>query len=343
MIKLTKYVTKGGCACKLGPHILDKALQGVTFPTSERLIVGMEGREDAGVYALDESTGLVQTTDFFTPIVDDPYMFGQIAATNSISDVYAMGGRPITAMNLVGFPVPLVESGALAAVLEGASDVLRDAGVAVVGGHSIENETPIFGLAVTGLVDPHQVWRNRGAQVDDVLVLTKPIGTGLMSNALKGGLFKRGVQEAMHSMIMTNRIAQEVANQYTIHSCTDVTGFSLMGHGREMADASKVSFSIHFKAIPLFTDVLEAAQMGLVPASAYGNRKALGEGISFAPSVPACGVDICFDPQTSGGLLFALPEIEADHFIKSLHDAGLVKASAIGHVIEREEYSIYVN
>lgn len=340
-IKLTQYAAKGGCACKLGPHLLDEALRNVAFPTSDRVLVDMSGADDAGVYKLNETTALVQTTDFFMPVVDDPFLFGQIAATNSLSDVYAMGGTPLTAMNLVAFPVPLVEQGVLAEVMRGANEALRQAGVVTVGGHSIENEAPIFGLAVTGTVNPDKIWRNKGARPGDALILTKPLGTGIMTTALKGNLFDQGVQEAIDSMGTLNRNAAEVAKKFTVHSCTDVTGFSLMGHGREMANGSDVSLIIETNALPLFIDVLEAAAMGLVPAATYGNRKAIDD-IYFEPELAEVWQDICFDPQTSGGLLFAVPMGESEAFLDALKQAGVQTAAIIGQVVEKGEYPIYV-
>lgn len=331
MVRLTQYAAKGGCACKIGPHILSEVLRHVQFPTNERVLVDSSGMDDAGIYAVNDTLGLVQTLDFFTPVVDDAFTFGQIAAANSISDVYAMGGRPITAMNIVGFPVPLVEKGILADVLRGASAVLAEAGVAVVGGHSIENEVPLFGMSVTGLINPEQVWTNRGAQVGDVLILTKPIGTGIMSTALKGDLFLEGAKEAVASMVSTNRIATEVASKFTVHSCTDITGFSLLGHASEMARGSEVSIEIDHKRIPLFKDVQEAAQMGLVPAATYGNRKAITD-TALQDELSSVWSDICFDPQTSGGLLLAVPSEEGATLVKALHESGIVRAAEIGIV-----------
>lgn len=341
MIQLTNYAAKGGCACKIGPHILAQVLQGVTLPTSDKVLVDMSGADDAGVYQIGEDQALVQTLDFFTPVVDDPTLFGRIAAANSVSDVYAMGGTPITAMNIVGFPVPLVEQGALTAVLNGAADVLRDAGVAVVGGHSIENETPIYGLSVTGLINPKQVWRNAGAQVGDALILTKSLGTGIMSLALKAGLYDDGVQEAITSMQTLNRKASETAKHFTVHGCTDITGFSLMGHGTEMALGSGVSLHFEVARLPLFRHVHEAAEMGLVPAATYGNRKAVTN-VYFDSALAPVWSDICYDPQTSGGLLLAVPAAEATALVAALHENGVWHAACIGRVIEKGAYAVYV-
>lgn len=345
-IALTSYAAKGGCACKLGPHLLAKALLNMPSNHQEDVLVDMQAADDAGIYRINSELALVQTLDFFTPLVDDPFIFGQIAAANSLSDVYAMGGRPITALNILAFPISLVEAGALQEVFRGANQVLQRAGVALLGGHSVENETPLFGLSVTGQVHPERFWSNGGAQVGDALILTKPLGTGLMTTALKGELFERGCQEALDSMVQLNDIASQVGHDFTIHACTDVTGFSLMGHGREMADASQVSLQIDSQSLPLFHQVLEAAEMGLVPAATYGNRKALLEGESpsvyLEPYLNGAWSDICFDPQTSGGLLFAVPHQEAEAMLDMLVKQGLIKARRIGKVIEKSQYSVYV-
>lgn len=340
-IRLTQYASKGGCACKLGPHLLDEALKHVHFPTNERVVSDMKGSEDAGVFKISDTLGLVQTTDFFMPVVDDPFLFGKIAAINSLSDVYAMGGTPLTAMNLVAFPVPLVEAGALTAVLEGANEALREAGVAVVGGHSIENEAPIFGLAVTGTVPLDSIWCNHGAKPGDVLILTKALGTGIMTTALKGGLFPEGVEEATRSMCTLNKVAARVSKNFTIHSCTDVTGFSLMGHSLEMAKGSDCSLHILANQLPLFRDVKEAAMMGLVPAATYGNKKALSH-IAISPQLGDVWTDICFDPQTSGGLLLALPEQEGHACVQALRENGVTEAAIIGNVREKGDAFVYV-
>lgn len=275
MVRLTDYVTSGGCACKIGPHILERVLKAVTPVTNEHVLADMTGADDAGIYKISDRLALVQTLDFFTPVVNDPTLFGKIAAANALSDVYAMGGIPLTAMNIVGFPVPLVEQGVLTDVLNGAASIVSESGAVIVGGHSIENKEPIFGMSITGQVNPSEIWKNKGARVGDVLVLTKRIGTGIMNNALKADLFPTGTAQAVASMSTLNRVAAEVAHNFTIHACTDVTGFSLMGHSVEMASASNVTIHIKAYDILLFDDVIDAARMGLVPAASYGNRKAL--------------------------------------------------------------------
>ena len=331
MVRLTDYVTSGGCACKIGPHILERVLKSVTSVTNERVLADMTGADDAGVYKISDTLALVQTLDFFTPVVNDPVLFGKIAAANALSDVYAMGGTPLTTMNIVGFPISLVEQGVLTDVLNGAASIVAESGAAIVGGHSIENKEPIFGMSVTGQVDPNHIWKNKGAQVGDVLVLTKRIGTGIMNNALKADLFPTGTAQAVASMSTLNRVAAEVAHNFTIHACTDVTGFSLMGHSVEMASASNVTIHIKTYNIPLFDDVIEAAQMGLVPAASYGNRKAITD-VQVDANLDGVWTDILFDPQTSGGLLFSVPATEGADLVKTLRDVGVEGATIVGAV-----------
>ena len=331
MVRLTDYVTSGGCACKIGPHILNRVLKAVTPVTNEHVLADMTGADDAGVYQISDTFALVQTLDFFTPMVNDPILFGKIAAANALSDVYAMGGTPLTAMNIVGFPVSLVEQGVLTDVLNGAGSIVAESGAAIVGGHSIENKEPIFGMSVTGQVNPNQIWKNKGAQVGDVLILTKRIGTGVMNNALKADLFPGGTEQAVTSMSTLNRVAAEFAHNFTVHACTDVTGFSLMGHSVEMASASDVTIHIKAYDIPLFDDVIEAAQMGLVPAASYGNRKAIID-VQVDEALDPVWTDILFDPQTSGGLLFSVPANEGEQLVEALHKAGIDCAAIVGAV-----------
>lgn len=331
MVRLTDYVTSGGCACKIGPHILNRVLKAVTPVTNEHVLADMTGADDAGVYQISDTFALVQTLDFFTPMVNDPVLFGKIAAANALSDVYAMGGTPLTAMNIVGFPVPLVKQGVLTDVLNGAGSIVAESGAAIVGGHSIENKEPIFGMSVTGQVNPNQIWKNKGAQVGDVLILTKRIGTGIMNNALKADLFPGGTEQAVTSMSTLNRVAAEFAHNFTVHACTDVTGFSLMGHSVEMASASDVTIHIKAYDIPLFDDVIEAAQMGLVPAASYGNRKAITD-VHVDKTLDLVWTDILFDPQTSGGLLFSVPASEGTQLVEVLHEAGIDCAAIVGAV-----------
>ena len=272
---------------------------------------------------------LIQTLDFFTPIVDDPFLFGQIAAANSLSDVYAMGGNPLTAMNIVAFPLCRLDGAVLLAMLSGGQQKIAEAGAVLVGGHTIEDDEPKYGLSITGTVHPEKIWTNTGAQPGDALILTKAIGTGVLYTAMRAELFLSGVAAAAASMAQLNRYAAEVGKRYTVHACTDITGFGLLGHAYEMAVASGVDMIIESSAIPWLPEAPDAARMGLIPAGAYANREYLKQ-ISMSHQVPANIQDLCFDPQTSGGLLFSIPSEEAPDMLKDLKSAGITAAACIG-------------
>jgi len=310
-------------------------------PDDPRLLVGIETADDAGVYQINETTALIQTLDFFTPIVDNPYMFGQIAAANSLSDVYAMGGKPLTAMNIVAFPISCLPAEVLGDILKGGQDKVIEAGAVIVGGHTIDDSEPKYGLSVTGIVHPNKIWKNNGAQPGDRLILTKAIGTGVLATAAKAEMFPDGNLASMRSMATLNRRAAEVAMNYSIHACTDITGFGLLGHLYEMASGSSVSITVQSVAIPLLTDAAEAAAMGLVPGGAYANRNYLTT-ITMHPSVPVHIQDLCFDPQTSGGLLFSVPSNVAPELLRDLQSAGLEQATMIGEVTQQGRGEIYV-
>lgn len=305
-----------------------------------RLLVGMETADDAGVYLLNEETALIQTLDFFTPIVDDPYLFGQIAAANSLSDVYAMGGRPLTAMNIVTFPVCRLDGEVLRAILRGGQAKIAEAGALLVGGHTIEDDEPKYGLSVTGVVHPDKLWTNAGAKPGDRLLLTKAIGTGVLYTAMRAELFPAGVAAAAASMALLNRQAALAGEKYPVHACTDITGFGLLGHAFELARASGVDLTLDSRAIPLLPEAEAAAGMGLIPAGAYANRDYLQQ-IAFDPSVPTAVRDLCFDPQTSGGLLLSLPAADADALLAELLAAGLT-AACIGRVDGAGKGNIHV-
>ena len=300
----------------------------------------METSDDAGVYLLDEATALIQTLDFFTPIVDDPYLFGQIAAANSLSDVYAMGGKPLTAMNIVTFPVCKLPGAVLLAMLSGGQAKIAEAGAVLVGGHTIEDDEPKYGLSVTGTAHPEKIWTNAGARPGDALILTKPIGTGVLYTAMRAEMFPAGVAAAAASMATLNRQAADAGKNYPVHACTDITGFGLLGHAYEMAAASKVDLAIESGKVPLLTDAAEAAQMGLIPAGAYANRDYLKQ-ISFHTAVPTNIQDLCYDPQTSGGLLFSLPTAASEALLADLKAAGLT-AACIGRVSGEGRGNIHV-
>jgi selenide, water dikinase len=294
----------------------------------------MEGSEDAGVYKISADLALVQTMDFFTPIVDDPRVFGRAAAANSLSDVYAMGGSPVTAMNIVCFPTRKLGLDILRNILEGGLEILREAGVALVGGHSVEDDEPKYGLSVTGLVHPGTIMTNSGLRPGDKLILTKAIGTGIIATAVKGGLASaESVEDMIRSMCTLNKKASEVAISFGARACTDVTGFGLAGHLVEMARASKCRARIRADDVPVLHGALEAASMGLVPAGAHANRKHFSAWVTVDAGLSLERADLMFDPQTSGGLLIGIPGAQAVELTRLLASAGVAPVAEIGNVI----------
>lgn len=310
-------------------------------PTDPNLLVGIETADDAGVYKLDANTALIQTVDFFTPIVDDPYLFGQIAAANSLSDVYAMGGRPLTVMNIVAFPNCKLDAQVLLRILEGGYAKVAEAGAVVVGGHTVDDDEPKYGLSVTGICHPNRVLTNANAKPGDVLILTKSIGTGVLATAARADMFAGGAAAAAQSMAELNRKAAEVMADFPVNACTDVTGFGLLGHTYEMASGSKVNVKIASSAVPLLPEAAEAANMGLVPAGAYANRSYLSK-VEFTEAVPENIRDLCFDPQTSGGLLISIPVDHAEALLDALHKAGVKAAAIVGEITTHGKGEIYV-
>ena len=290
------------------------------------------------MYRLDSERALVQTVDFFTPILDDPESFGAVAAANSLSDVYAMGGRPLTALNILCFPDQKLSAAVLTAILRGGARVLAEAGVALLGGHSVSDPELKYGLAVTGLVDPRRIWTNARAQPGDALILTKPLGTGVLSTALKKGKLSAGALAAMtSSMLQLNREAAQAAAAFEIHACTDVTGCGLAGHGYEMATASAVALEIELQAVPLLADALRWTERGMKTRGDRLNRDYVQGRYRVEGRPPAALVDLMFDPQTSGGLLFAVTAPSADRLLAALRDtAGAAHSSRIGRVLPPE-------
>lgn len=319
----------------MGPGDLDQALCGVELPYDPNVIAGIAGSEDAGVYRIDDTTALVQTLDFFTPIVDDPRTFGRAAAANSLSDVYAMGGRPLTAMNIVCFPTKKLGLRVLREVIEGGVDILREAGVALVGGHSVEDAEPKYGLSVTGVVHPDRIMKNSGLQPGDRIILTKAVGTGLIATAVKAGLAGAESLDGMVRSICTlNRIASEVAVGLGVKACTDVTGFGLAGHLAEMARASRCRVRLRSSSVPVLQGALDAAFMGLVPGGAHANRAFFGTWTTIDTGVSPEIVDLMFDPQTSGGLLLGIPAERSEELARELKKSGVQIAVDIGEVLE---------
>ncbi len=298
-------------------------------------MVGLDTSDDAGVYQLNEEIALVQTADFFTPIVDDPFLFGQIAVVNALSDVYAMGGTPLTGMNLVAFPIKTMPASILKEILLGGLSKMKEAGVALVGGHSIEDPEIKYGLSVTGLIHPKKILTNAKARVGDKLVLTKALGTGIIATALKGQLAsEKAVQKIVESMTTLNRVASERMITFGAHACTDITGFGLMGHALEMAVASHVGLVIKADAVPIFSEAMEYANMGLVPGGAHSNRQFFSCKVEVSSNVSDLLLDIFYDPQTSGGLLISLPPNEADQLVDHLKREGHGYSSLVGEVVE---------
>lgn len=294
------------------------------------LLVGRETSDDAGVYRLSADIALVQTLDFITPVVNDPYQFGRIAAANSLSDVYAMGGRPLTAMNIVCFPVRSMDERVLNEILRGGFQAIQEAGATLVGGHSVEDAEIKYGLSVTGIVHPDRVLTNAGVKPGDAIVLTKPLGTGILATAMKAGLASARAQElAVETMATLNRQAAEIMACYPVNACTDVTGFGLLGHLLEMAVASKTAIILAADSVPLLCEVIESVEMGLLPAGSFSNRNFCSHRIRGIETVDPLRLDILADAQTSGGLLISLPESEASSLVRDLKAGGVPDATVI--------------
>jgi selenide,water dikinase len=294
----------------------------------------MERAEDAGVYKLNDELAIIQTLDFFTPIVDDPYTFGQVAAANALSDVYAMGGRPLTAMNIVCFPVKMMDMAILKEILAGGLAKMREAGVTLIGGHSVEDQELKYGLSVTGVIHPQKVVLNTGAKAGDRLILTKPLGTGIINTALKGEMTdEAAVAKSTRCMVTLNKKASELMLTVAVHACTDVTGFGLLGHACEMIEGADVGMVIDSSAVPFFSEAKELAEMGVVPGGLYRNREFRMNMVEFGPEIPKYLADILFDPQTSGGLLMSVPGTDAESLLERIHEEGIEEAAIIGDII----------
>lgn len=324
----------------MGPDILAQVLCQLPKQQDEKLIVGLDTSDDAAVYKLNDETAIIQTLDFFTPIVDDPYTFGKIAAANSLSDVYAMGGKPVVAMNIVCFPNCL-DPDILVQILKGGADKVKEAECLLVGGHTVQDDEPKYGLSVCGLVNPDKVWTNAKAKPGDCLLLTKPLGVGIINTALKGGIIdKDSLHQSERVMETLNAFGQKETKDLNIHACTDITGFGLAGHAFEMAESSNVSIEIIHEEVPIIKKAIEYAQMGLIPAGAYNNKLYLGNNYEFKNNIPEYYQDIMFDPQTSGGLLFSLPLEDALELEKRLEKYNF-NSKIIGSVHEKKEKYLY--
>lgn len=341
-IRLTQTVKGAGCAAKLAPGDLDRALCGLDLPVDDNLIVGLERADDAGVYRISDDLALVQTIDFFPPMVDDPFCFGQIAAANALSDIYAMGGTPKTAMNVVAFPAKTLDISVLRAVIDGGLHIMREAGVVLVGGHTIEDQELKYGLSVTGFIHPSRILTKKTLQTGDKLILSKPLGTGIICTAIKAGLAGPEITgQITRQMATLNRLAALVMQDFPVHACTDITGFGFLGHLAEMVVDSGLGVRICVDQVPIHPEALEWAVMGLIPAGAYNNRKFRGPFIDFAANIPQRVQDILFDPQTSGGLLMAVAGEAADLLLQTLIDHG-VDAAQVGDVVATPSERIVV-
>ena len=308
----------------------------------ENLLVGLDTSDDAAVYKVSDDVAIIQTLDFFTPVVDDPYLFGQIAAANALSDIYAMGGTAKVAMNIVAFPNCLSPS-VLGDIMKGGADKVAESGALLIGGHSIQNDVPLYGLSVTGFVHPEKIQKNYGAKEGDILIITKQVGTGIVSTAAKVDMAsKEACEEAIKVMTTLNRLPKEIMDNYPVHACTDVTGFGLLGHGIEMAEPSEVSFELYADEIPYVTESMSLAEMGMIPEGAYKNKKYFDSKVDLSGVKEVYG-DLLFDPQTSGGLLYAVEAKYGEEIIKALKGSSLAtEVAIIGRVVPKKEKLIYV-
>ncbi|MDR3729800.1 MAG: selenide, water dikinase SelD [Oscillospiraceae bacterium] len=331
-IKLTKLAKCAGCGAKVGAGVLAQLLEGIKVHHDPNLLVGFDKSDDASVYKVSDDLALVQTVDFFPPIADDPYTFGQIAATNALSDVYAMGGEPKLCLNIMAIPESMPKD-TVHQLLRGGYDKVYEAGALITGGHSILDDEPKYGLCVTGFVHPDKILTNSGAKPGDVLLFTKPIGIGVLTSAAKADMAsKAGMELATRMMTTLNKAARDAMVKYNVHSCTDVTGFGLLGHLCEMAQGSDVEITLHVDAIDLIPESLELAKMGILPAGMYRNRT-FAEPWVDAGDTELCKQDLLYDPQTAGGLLMAVDPADADALYEELK--GVVpSAQRIGTVAE---------
>lgn len=340
-VKLTKLASCAGCGAKVGAGTLCNLLTGFQTHYDPNLLVGYDKSDDASVYRVSDELAIVQTTDFFPPIVDDPFMYGQIAATNALSDVYAMGGEPKLALNIMCIPEKM-DKATVQEILRGGYAKAYEAGAIITGGHTIHGAEPIYGLAVTGFVKPENVWTNSGAQPGDVLLLTKPLGVGILTTAAKAGLVEQELLDKLYVQMSTlNKYAHDVLVNYSVHACTDVTGFALLGHSLEMAQGSGVTVHLKAQAVPYYEEAYEMADMGFIPAGAYRNRDFAEAGVRVVGEVARALQDIFYDPQTSGGLLCAVPAAEAEACLAELR-AVAPSTQIIGYVTEKLDSAIYL-
>jgi len=334
--RLTSLSHGGGCGCKIAPGVLAELIKGLTPASAfEHLLVGADTADDAAVYRLSDEQAVIATTDFFMPIVDDPFDFGRIAAANALSDVYAMGGRPILALTILGMPIDVLPANVVREILRGGESICASAGIPIAGGHSIDSKEPIYGLAAIGVVHPRNLKRNADARVGDVLVLGKPIGVGILSAALKKGrLSDDGYRSMLNVTTRLNDVGPALAELDGVHAMTDVTGFGLLGHLLEMCRGAGVSAQIEMSSVPLIDGVLALAEQGLVTGASTRNWASYGDDVELDAALDGLPRALLCDPQTSGGLLVACAEETASSVVETFHRAGFSRAAAIGRFME---------
>jgi len=327
----------------MSPGDLDKALRDLPTISDPNLIRGLEKADDAGVYKLRDDLAIIQTVDFFTPIVDEPYDFGQVAVANALSDVYAMGGKPLTAMNIVCFPVNTMDISILRDILLGGLDKMKEAGVLLIGGHSIEDPELKYGLSVTGTAHPNDILVNTDVQLGDLLILTKPLGTGIINTAAKGAMASAQlITKATACMSTLNKTASELMQEVGVHACTDVTGFGLLGHACEMIEGTSKGMIIHTSSIPFFPEIRDFVETGLIPGGLHRNKEFRTNMIQSDAKIPYWMIDILFDPQTSGGLLIALAPKKAQVLLDRLHQANITDAAVIGEITDAPKEQVLI-
>ena len=343
--RLTSLSHGGGCGCKIAPSVLSEILKNVPqLPFPKELLVGIETSDDAAVYQINESQAIVATTDFFMPIVDDPFDFGKIAATNAISDIYAMGGTPLFALALVGMPVKVLSNQTIARILEGGSEACRAAGIPIAGGHTIDSVEPIYGLVAIGIVDPKRVKSNAAAQVGDILILGKPLGVGIMSAALKKDLLEpASYQEMIANTTKLNSAGPDLAKLAGVHALTDVTGFGLAGHTLELARGSNLTAQINWSNVPLLSKVADLAQQGVITGASGRNWESYGKNVLLPKQYSAAQQALLTDPQTSGGLLVSCSADAANDVLEIFKQHQFLDAAVIGEMLPKQDQTLVIS
>ncbi|MGE5353201.1 MAG: selenide, water dikinase SelD [Acidobacteriota bacterium] len=343
MVKLTEYTSGLGCACKMRPQVLEEVLKCIPHPVDKNVLVGIDTSDDAAVYKISENEAVVQTVDFFTPVVDDPFTFGAIAAANSLSDIYAMGAKPLFALSVAGFPINRLSAEVLKEIINGANAAALEAGIPIIGGHTIDDIEPKFGLVVTGIIDPERVIKNSSMKPGDVLVLTKPLGTGILSTALKMGLLDNTLKDLLGAhMMKLNRVASEAMQKVGVSACTDVTGFGLLGHLLEMVRASGYCVTLHKRSLALLPGLTELVLQGAIPGGSKNNMAYTAPNVEYSPEVTETEKIILNDAQTSGGLLISVPEKKMSELLKELNEKRVRGISVIGKVTSEAGQKIRV-